>query len=113
MRTSLVAALTAVMSLASCMGMQTDEGRSRSASPSAETVSPTPPSSGEPVGRITECRGLHVPRVELDTNLNRQRGLLTVNYTIDAHNRSFTISYDDPSCRENPEVRKLLRNVGV
>lgn len=56
-----------------------------------------------------------MPRVELDTNLDRRAGLLTVNYTTrrEARNRSFTIAYDDPSCGQNPEVQKLLRNVRV
>lgn len=105
-----LAAVILVM-LASCKG--TEVALRPSASPSTGTVSPRPSSSGEPLGRITDCKGLHVPRVELNTSLNREAGLLMVNYTINAKNRSFTIAYDDPSCRQNPEVKKLLRNVGV
>ena len=102
--------------LASCTRTQGEEGLPPPpASPSAGNVSPGPDSSTELVGRITNCEGLRVPRVELDTGLDRQAGLLTVNYTTrrDAQNRSFTIAYDDPSCGQNPEVQKLLRNVGV
>jgi hypothetical protein len=114
-RTSFVAALVLV-ALASCTGAQSEESLTPpSASPSAGNVSSSPHSSAEFFGRITDCEGLRVPRVELDTSLDRQAGLLTVNYTTrrDAQNRSFTIAYDDPSCGQNPEVQKLLRNVGV
>jgi hypothetical protein len=112
MRTSFVAALVLV-ALASCTGGQSEEGLPPpSASPSAGNVSSSP---AQFFGRITDCEGLRVPRVELDTSLDRRAGLLTVNYTTrrGAENRSFTIAYDDPSCGQNPEVQKLLRNVGV
>src|SRR5512133_3249957 len=103
MRTSFVAALVLV-ALASCTGGQSEEGLPPpSASPSAGNVSSSPHSSAEFFGRITDCEGLRVPRVELDTSLDRQAGLLTVNYTTrrGAQNRSFTIAYDDPSCGQN------------
>lgn len=105
-----------LVSIASCTGTQSEESPpSPSASPSAGTISNSEDSSDEFLGRITDCEGLRVPRVELDTNLDRRAGLLTVNYTTrrEARNRSFTIAYDDPSCGQNPEVQKLLRNVGV
>ncbi|MEP6477696.1 MAG: hypothetical protein ABJC60_10540 [Actinomycetota bacterium] len=106
MRTSIRVALMLV-TLASCTGVPIEEG----ASPSTSTRNSSP--SDDPATQLTECRGLRVPRVELDTNLDRVRGLLTVNHTIQGQNRSFTIEYHDPSCRKNPETRKLLRNVGV
>ena len=115
MKTSSVAALVLV-ALASCTRTQGEEGLTPPrASPSVGDVSSSPHSSAEFVGRITDCEGLRVPRVELVTLLDRRAGLLTVDYTTrrDAQNRSFTIAYDDPSCGQNPEVQKLLRNVGV
>lgn len=113
--TSFVVTLVLV-TLASCSGTQSEEGVAPpSASPSAGNVSSSPNSPAESLRQLTDCKGLRVPRVELDTNLDRKAGLLTVNYTTrrDAQNRSFTIAYDDPSCGRNPEVQKLLRNVGV
>jgi hypothetical protein len=105
-----------LVALASCTGTQSEERLpAPSPSPSAENVSSSPHSSARFSGRITDCEGLRVPRVELDTTLDRRAGLLTVNYTTRRHarNRSFTIAYDDPSCGQNPEVQKLLRNVGI
>ena len=105
-----------LVALASCTRRQGEEGVTPPlASPPVGDVSSSPQSSAEFLGRITDCEGLRVPRVELDTELDRRAGLLTVNYTTrrDAQNRSFTIAYDDPSCGQNPEVQKLLRNVGV
>jgi hypothetical protein len=67
-------------------------------------------------GNVIRCRSVRVPRVELDTNLDREHGLLTVNYTTrtSAMNRSFTIAYnDDPTCLRDTEFRKLFRNVDV
>jgi len=115
MKTSFVTALVLV-ALASCTRTQGEEILTPPrASPSVGDFSSSPQSSAEFLGRITDCEGLRVPRVELDTELDRRAGLLTVNYTTrrDAQNRSFTIAYDDPSCGQNPEVQKLLRNVGV
>lgn len=115
MKTSLVMALVLV-TVTSCTGTKSEESRLiPSASASAGTVSNRDDSSGEFLGPITGCDGLRVPRVELDTNLDRRAGLLTVSYTTrrGAQNRSFTIAYDDPSCGQNPEIVKLLRNVGV
>ena len=115
MKTSFVTALVLV-ALASCTRTQGEEGLTpRRASPSVGDVSSSSQSSAEFLGGITDCEGLRVPRVELDTELDRPAGLLTVNYTSrrDAQNRSFTIAYDGPSCGQNPEVQKLLRNVGV
>jgi hypothetical protein len=81
MRTSFVAALVLV-ALASCTGGQSEDGLPPpSASPSAGNISSSPDSSAEFFGRIADCEGLRVPRVELDTSLDRQAGLLTVNYT--------------------------------
>jgi hypothetical protein len=114
MRTSLVATLVLV-ALASCTGTQSEERLpAPSPSPSAENVSSSPHSSAGFSGRITDCEGLRVPRVELDTTLDRRAGLLTVNYTTRRHarNRSFTIAYDDPSCGQNPEVQKSSETSG-
>jgi hypothetical protein len=115
MKTSLVMALVLVV-VTSCTGTQSEESLPvPSASASAGTDSDGEDSSNEFLPRITDCEGLRVPRVELDTNLDRGAGLLTVNDTTrrEPLNRSFTIAYDDPSCAQKPEVLKLLRNVGV
>jgi hypothetical protein len=104
-----------LVALASCTGTQSEERLpAPSPSPSAENVSSSPHSSAGFSGRITDCEGLRVPRVELDTTLDRRAGLLTVNYTTRRHarNRSFTIAYDDPSCGQNPEVQSSSETSG-
>jgi hypothetical protein len=62
-------------------------------------------------GNVIRCRSVRVPRVELDTNLDREHGLLTVNYTTrtSAMNRSFTIAYNDDHLPKGYGVSKAVQ----
>ena len=81
--------------------------------PTELQASPSPPD----VLDVTGCRGLEVPsNREVNTSLDRKGGTLDFSYYAPKlqRDRSVTIRYrDDPSCRRNPETRRLIQHVGA
>lgn len=103
MRTHVGAAL--VLALFAASGCSGDSDGSRTGSGNSSPIE-----SGR---GIADCRGLEVPDQELNTNLDREAGTIEFAY-YDAeagHDQVVTIRYRDPACRQNPETRKLIKNV--
>jgi len=78
------------------------------------SITPTPTSS---LPKVVSCSGLRVPfNREVNTNLDREGGLLTYSYYVPRfeRDRHVTIRYrDDVSCRRNPGTRRLIQHVGA
>lgn len=81
------------------------------------TSSPDASPTNAPSVEIASCAGLDVPRNrEVNTNLDRESGLLDFSYFDPRFQRDkhLTIRYrDDPSCRRNPQTRFLIQHVGA
>ena len=82
--------------------------------PTQRDVSPTPSSSPSASSSTVSCRGLLLPTdKEVNTNLDRESGLLDISFHERGRNRNVTIAYrDDPWCRRNRDVLDLLIHVG-
>ncbi|HWC14841.1 MAG TPA: GerMN domain-containing protein [Actinomycetota bacterium] len=82
-------------------------------SPEAE-ASATPSPNLIPI-EARSCRGLHVPTDrEVNTNLDREGGILEFDYYVARLQRSRVIAIryrDDPWCGRNPETRRLIQHV--
>lgn len=72
--------------------------------------------STEPAADVESCSRVRIPRnVELDTGLDRENGLLTVNYTPPgtARNKSVTVRYRRDNCGwpSNRSIRRVIVHV--
>lgn len=83
----------------------------------AATPTPTAsPISSDPAVKVESCSRVRIPRnVEHDTNLDRENGLLTVNYTPPgtARNTSVTVKYQRDNCGwpSNRSIRRVIVHV--
>lgn len=81
------------------------------------TASPTSSASPTTGPAVVSCRALEVPgNKEINTNLDREGGLLDFSYYVAKlqRDRHITFRYrDDPWCRRNPETRRLIFHVGA
>lgn len=103
-------AVLIVMSLTAC-----DLRPSAAPGPGSTAVSESPTLTSNP--ETVSCLRLKVPfDREVNTNLDREDGLLEFSYYVRKlqRDRSITIRYrDDLSCRHNPETRRLIEHVGA
>lgn len=89
-------------------------------SPSVRPAQPSPvieSPSADLSPQIVSCVGLAIPRNrEVNTNLDRESGLLNISYFVPhlQRDRHITIRYrDDSACRRNPKTRLLIQHVGA
>lgn len=113
MKTSRLARSTFMALVLSACTNTTPAPASRSAAtPTATEI----PLVTEPATDLESCNRVRIPRnVELDTNLDREKGLLTVNYTPPgtARNESVTVKYRRDNCGwpSNGSIRRIIVHV--
>lgn len=130
---SVLAAAAAVAAVSMLPQIFTDRSSTRgpSAPPVASRTLSAPTTQAAPTGtrtsasasskpppqrvKVTPCTQVipPPPDVERDTVLDKANGLLRFAYTVpgSASQRTYWIAYrDDPACKQNPQIRELIRH---